>query len=550
MKTKNAVLSIALALCMLLLASCASTTPAPAAESAAPSQSTEETAAPAESAGDSEQPESTVYTEFTEIDFMNMNSSWTPVVFGDDPVTKAFMERTGVKLICSAPSGDWEQVANVMLASGDYPSLMHMDHGTIFNKYVKAGALVAMDDLVSQYGFTNITDGSTIPEEVMAVRRSEDGKLYIVPNWFSSDGFGSVGQAISVRNDVYADQGNPAIATTDELYAYLEKVRDAGYTQDGVKMWALGVGFTDTNMIGDIANMWGSQISRYMVYNESTQRVDIMLRSDTLVQALTFLNKAYHDGILDPECITFDNTQMDEAYAQGRYATTMNWFWNMWTANSALSQVDANVYYKCIDVPAGTQGVQPYFGYNHRAGSSGFMVTKNCKEQEAAARFISFFLSPEGEILDFYGIEGQTCEMRDGVPYLMDGVYEAKLADWNGYALKTGVRVFDFMMDQTYNWERRQESEDRQANRKIASDCSFNATKLMSINVDAATTEGILYAEIDAGLNAELTKMIIADDPAQIPSMVQTLLAQYEANGLVALEDEWTRQYQAMSANE
>ena len=44
--------------------------------------------------------------ELTEIDFMYMSSTWKPIVFGDDPVTQAFMDNTGVKLITSAPSGD------------------------------------------------------------------------------------------------------------------------------------------------------------------------------------------------------------------------------------------------------------------------------------------------------------------------------------------------------------------------------------------------------------------------------------------------------------
>ena len=133
---------------------------------------------------------------------------------------------------------------------------------------------------------------------------------------------------------------------------------------------------------------------------------------------------------------------------------------------------------------------------------------------------------------------------------MMEGVYEAKLADGNGYALQTGVRIFDFMMNQKYNWERRQEAPDRQANRALSSKYAFNATKLMSINVDAATTEGILYAEIDAGLKAELTKMIIADDATAIPAMLQALVSNYENNGLVALVDEWSNQSQAMLANE
>lgn len=484
--------------------------------------------------------------ELTEIDFMYMSNAWNPVDFGNDPVTKTFMEKTGVKLIVSAPSGDWKTVANVMLASGDYPSMMHVDYGPVFNQFVEAGALLPIDELAKEYGYNNIIDGSTIPEDVIKLRSSDDGHLYMVPNWFSEDGFGTVGQAVSVRNDLYTEAGNPDLKTVDDLYAWLESLRDQKLTYEGVKVWPLYAAFnTDQDMIGEVANMWGSNICRNIYYNEENQRVESILRNDTLLQALTFLNKCYNNNILDPESLTFDATQRDEAYAQGKYAVILDWFFNLWTADSVLSQVNPDVYYKCIPVPAGQADVQPYFGYNQHTGSSGVVVTKNCKDPEAAIRFISYYLSEEGQILEFYGIEGETCEIRDGVPYLMDGVYEAKMADWNGYALKTGVRVFDIMNNQKYNWERTQEDEAHQKDRKMAADYSFDASLLMSLVVEPTTVEGILSAEMDAALNSELTKIIIVEDASKIPEMVNDLLDKYEANGLSALEDEWTRQYKA-----
>lgn len=488
--------------------------------------------------------------DVVEIDFMYMSSTFDPIDWGADPTTAQFTEKTGVKLITSAPAGDWEQVANAMLAAGNYPSMMHLDHGTVFNKYVRAGALESIGALAEEYGYTSIIDGTYIPEESLSVRKSEDGELYMVPNWFSEDGFGSVGQTISVRNDIYADMGNPELETVDDLYAFLEQVRDANLTYNDVKVWPLNVAFTDYNMIGNVANMWGSQICRYMYYNEETGRVELMLRNDTVEQALTFLNKAYNEGILDPESLTFNGTQMSEAYVQGRYAVTIDWFWNMWTANSALSQVEPDVYYRSIPVVAGAEGVTPYLGYDHRAGTSGTVITKNCKDKEAAMRFIDYYLSEEGQILEFYGVTGYTCEIIDGTPYLMDGVYDDLMADWEGYRRTHGVRIFDIMMNQKYNWERRQESPDRQENRRIATECAFNATKLININVDAATSEGILNAEIESGLAAELTKIIIAEDAAQIPTMIGDLISRYEGSGLVALEDEWTRQWDVMTANE
>ncbi|MDD4796820.1 MAG: extracellular solute-binding protein [Eubacteriales bacterium] len=480
---------------------------------------------------------------------MRLSATWDPVKWGEDPVTKVMTEKTGVKLICSAPSGDGDQVANVMLVSGDYPDLMQGYTIPTFKKYVAAGALWAIDDLVEQYNFPHVLDGTTVPAASLQVHRSssDDGKLYQVPEWFSEDGFGSVGQSLVVRNDTYEQLGKPEIKTMDDFYSVLETTRDKKLTYHDVNMWPLAIHWQDKAILGDVANIYGSNIYQYMYYNEDTKKVEFCLRAPEMTKALEFLNKCYNNGILDPECFTFDDTQQGEAYAQGKYVFSLCWFWNMWTADSALMQEDPNQYYTALELPQGTPGKQQYFGYIHTAGDVGFTVTKNCKDPEAAIRFIDFCLSDEGEILDFYGVEGETMEFRDGVPWLMDGVYEAKLADWAGYGKQTGVRLWDRMKSQKWNWERQIEAPIRSANRAIASKYAFDATFLKPIQVDAATPEGILYGEIDANYKAQMTEIIIEPDASKVASMVQDLLSSYEGKGLVALEDAWTVNYERIA---
>ena len=131
-------------------------------------------------------------------------------------------------------------------------------------------------------------------------------------------------------------------------------------------------------------------------------------------------------------------------------------------ADAALSAADPDMYYVVVDVPQGTPDVQQYYGFYDTAGNMSFEVTTNCEYPEAVTRFIDYFLSDEGNILDFYGVEDNTMYFdEEGMPHLMDGVYEAKLADFDGYGQETGVRVFDVMMDATWNWERWTESEIR-----------------------------------------------------------------------------------------
>lgn len=539
-KTSQWVRTLAVLTLLVMLLTACGTSASPSA-TAEPTQAAA-TAAPADTSGDDdatdgdETPDEPAAQELVKIEFMNMNQSWTPVVFGDDPVTKVFMEKTGVEMICSAPQGDPDQIANVMLVSDDYPEMMHMNVNATYNKYASGGALLAIDDLAAEYGYPDLVNGNHIPQEVVDIRRSADGKLYICPNWFSDDGFGSVGTAVNVRNDIYTELGSPELSTIDDLYDYLQDIKAQNLTTaDGLTVYPLAYNHTDKQYIGYIANLWGSNIYRFSYYNEDTNKVEFFLRNPDVTEAIKFLSKCLADGLLDPEVLTQDSTQRTEANNTGKYAVILCEFWDLWTPNSALSQVNPDVYYKAVSPPAGSDETA-YFGRYHTIGGSGTMITKNCQNPDAAIRFCDYFLSAEGNILNFYGVEGETMEYVDGKPQLYDWAYEAKLADWNGAALQYGIRVFDMMNNAKYNWERDQESEDRQIDRKMATDHAFNGSILQAIIIDPATEEGILYAEIEANIISELTKLILEPDPAKIESMMQELLAEYERRGIDSLE--------------
>ncbi|MDR1505004.1 MAG: extracellular solute-binding protein, partial [Prevotella sp.] len=229
-----------------------------------------------------------------EIEFVWMNPAWDVIEYGKDPVTAKFVKDTGVTLKCSAPQGDWQQVANVWLASGDYPEMMNMDVSAIFDQYIAAGALLPINQLADEYGYEKITNGEYIYPEVINAWKKNDGNFYLAPNWFSSEGFGSVGQTVNVRNDIYNMFGKPELKTMDDLYNFLIQIKDANLTSlDGVKLWPLTYSQSDTQYLCYLANFWGSKIYMYNYFDEADQKVKFMLRNDTIVSMLEWLNKCY-----------------------------------------------------------------------------------------------------------------------------------------------------------------------------------------------------------------------------------------------------------------
>lgn len=159
-------------------------------------------------------------------------------------------------------------------------------------------------------------------------------------------------------------------------------------------------------------------------------------------------------------------------------------------------------------------------------------------------RFFNYYMSPEGQMLSFYGIEGETWEMKDGIPVLKQHAYEQMQMDWDGYSQKTGVRYLELNQYHKYNWEKQSESPDRQADRRIAELFKFDGTDLSVLSIDPNSKAGIVWANMKSGLLMDITTVLIADSEKGARARFEELLAKYERMGVKDVEKEWTKQYQ------
>ena len=98
----------------------------------------------------------------------------------DDPVAKAIEEKTGVKIQVENPTGDPLEKLNLMLTGQNYPDIVLMDRGNdIVNRYIEAGALLPLNDLIDEYG----PDVKEMYGETLNKSRYTDGKNYYLNNW-------------------------------------------------------------------------------------------------------------------------------------------------------------------------------------------------------------------------------------------------------------------------------------------------------------------------------------------------------------------------------
>lgn len=482
------------------------------------------------------------------VDAMIMYDSFKDKPWGEDPVTRRLTELTGVQFEFSGPEGNGDEKANVMLLSGDYPEVMWMDRGPIWDKYVNSGALYAIDELAETYGYDNLI-GRYIPQHVVDNLKHPDGHIYGIPNWFNDRGELSVGKTLMVRNDIYRGMGSPEINTVSDLEQFLRRVRDADLTFQGAKVYPLGLDFNEGWLV-ELGNLWGSRNKDYRYFDERERKVKFFLYNEPSKKALRWLNRMYREGMIDPDNFSFHADARNEAYSEGKFAASFGVFWDYWAPNEGLKRIDPQVYYKAIPAPAGEEGVKPYLQGYSTVGWNVAVITKNAKNPDAIMRYFNYYMSPPGQILSFYGIEGETWELANGEPTLNEDVYAEFRKEWPSpsFALRTGVRYLELNQNQQFNWEKRSESSDRQEDRRAAEATAFDGTALSVLSLDPQSRPGIAWANIKARILDDLTKIIISPSEEEAEARIAELLRDYEQMGIGGVEKAWTKQYFAREA--
>ena len=100
-----------------------------------------------------------------------------------DPVAKKIMEDLNIKIEVENPTGDPSEKLNLMLSGQNYPDIVLIGQGEIVTRYIEAGALIPLDDLIAEHG-DNITD---MYGETLKKTKHTDGKNYWLANWYGVD---------------------------------------------------------------------------------------------------------------------------------------------------------------------------------------------------------------------------------------------------------------------------------------------------------------------------------------------------------------------------
>ncbi|WP_090116446.1 MULTISPECIES: extracellular solute-binding protein [unclassified Cohnella] len=472
------------------------------------------------------------------------NYDWyTMQPWGGDPATKWIQENKKVTVTPVAAQGASVQKFNTMVASDDLPDVLFMDRGPLVEKLRKAGKLVALDPYLDKYPNLKKYAG----EETLNMLRSEDGKLYQFPNWYTSTPMGNGGYM--VNQTIYAALGSPKLETFEDLRAYLKQVKekfpdvvpfDIGYGTQGISILYSGFGENHT----------GAFTSYGFVPNGD--KLTSLFSDPAFKETLTFASSLFRDKLITQDALTQTKDQVVEKLNTGKVAVYASYDTSDLgsQATSELKKSDPEAGYKMI-WPLHKEGVDPKKVYPNNYDSIGWnvnVITTEAENPEGIFAYLDWLTGEEGERVIFWGPEG----------LYWDGVDENGAPNWTE-KFKTDVeeRTKFMAITDSFQWagntsfidgskaaNNMKLPEDQrdwaaEAQLTIAWKTSYNTTQFSNLAPDSSTEEGkalqkvadietsVIAKALYAGSDAEVDK-IISDGEASANKASYQKLLEYE----------------------
>lgn len=365
------------------------------------------------------------------------------------PMFQEIEKRTNTKItFMTPPVGQEKEQFNLIVASGDYPDIfvdMWLNYTGGGAKALKDKVIIPLNDLIDQNA-PNIKAAMEQYPEAFRYVANEEGQIYGIPMVFT-DNMQLVTWGVNLRKDWLDDLGFSVPSTVDEYYEVLKGFRD----EKGAAS-PFTITLKHLKQSHFLAGAYGVSNEFY----QENGQVKYGPAQPEYKEYLKTLNKWYEEGLLDRDFATIDDNTRGAKMLNGQ--SGMTWApskGGVGAWNQGLQEKDPNA--QIIGAPyAGlVKGEVVGFGKINPEGSLSCTISSTCKDPVGAIRFLDYMFSEEGRRLLNFGIEGESYEMVDGEPVIMDTILKATdmpvLSKMNLYATSAeGNAGVATIVDQRY----------------------------------------------------------------------------------------------------
>lgn len=356
-----------------------------------------------------------------------INFSWFSTSWGENLVSKAITEKTGVNIEFVVPNGNENEKLNSMMNSDSLPDILTLGWWEDeVSEMIQQDMVYALDELADTYDmyFWQVAD-----EGIINWYTSEDGHIYQYPNSsftiedYQDYGIASSNETFLVRKDIYEAIGSPDMTTPKGFEAAVLKAQKMFPYVDGEELIPIGA-HEFTNEGCDSFDLFLFNFLAVPYMDENGKAYDRYMDESYLTWLKTFRHLR-EQGCIKDEVFLDTRSQMEEKIAKGQYFCMLYQRTDMADQQKVLYARNPEQIYIAVDGPKNLNGDDyrlPGAGIN---GWTVTMVSKKCKNPEKAIKLISYLISEEGQLMTWYGVEGVTWEYdEDGNPRMYSEVEE------------------------------------------------------------------------------------------------------------------------------
>ena len=341
--------------------------------------------------------------------------------YEDNSYTRFLKDDLNIEVVYDwiASSSDYDEKMNLCIGSGTIPEMMNVN-ATQYRALLKYDMIQPLDQYFEDYASDKLKGFvESGGEELKKCITNDKGEMMAIPA--PSMMVGEMNE-MWIRQDWLDNLGLEVPRTWDEMAAVAEAfvTQDPDGNGEDDTIGILGPG--NSNHINDIGdNQFGldplfcsfQSYPQYWLQDEDGTVKYGSIQPETRV-ALEKIQKLYTDKLIDPEMLVRNNCQ--EAVLSGKVGIFFGPWWSGYTVGEATLAGEAD--WRAYFTPLSEDG--KYYTHMPDPTSKYVVVSKSCKNPEAAFKIISYLVANEQQWTDD-GITSSEMSCADFYPL------------WNGY---------------------------------------------------------------------------------------------------------------------
>ena len=363
-----------------------------------------------------------------------VNFTWYTTPWGENAVSQAISEETGINVNFITPMGSEAEKFNALIASDSLPDIITLGWWeTQVDEMIDKDMVYALNDLADEYDayFWQVAD-----EDVVNWYTREDGNIYCYPNssyvpsdYEEHDNIGS-NQTFLVRKDIYEAIGSPDMTTPEGFQDAVRKAAELFPEVNGEPLIPIGAHeFTETGCVSFdqyLQNFLAIPYEKNSIYYDR-------FTDPEYVRWLKAFRELGAEGYLKNDIFIDQRTQMEEKVAKGQYFCMIYQRTDMEAQQKALYAQNPDMIYMAIDGPRNSNGDDHVLPGNGINGWTVTLISKNCERPDRAIELFSYLMSERGQLMTFKGVEGVTYDWIDDEAVIKPEVEELLLTNRKEY---------------------------------------------------------------------------------------------------------------------